>query len=109
MDVLYPRCAGLDVHKDTVVACVRCVSPPIHRETRSFATTTSGLLGLADWLASHGCTHVAMEATGVYWRPVWHILEDGFALVLASTSGTSRAAKPTSTTRCGSPISWRTG
>jgi len=84
MDVLYPRCAGLDVHKDTVVACVRCVSPPIHRETRSFATTTSGLLGLADWLASHSCTHVAMEATGVYWRPVWHILEDGFALVLAN-------------------------
>src|SRR6476646_7334155 len=84
MDVLYPRCAGLDVHKDTVVACVRCVSPPIHRETRSFATTTSGLLGLADWLASHSCTHVAMEASGVYWRPVWHILEDGFALVLAN-------------------------
>src|SRR5512146_2328374 len=84
MDVLYPRCAGLDVHKDTVVACVRCVSPPTHRETRSFATTTSGLLELAEWLSAHRCTHVAMEATGVYWRPVWHMLEDGFALSLAN-------------------------
>ena len=84
MDVLYPRCAGLDVHKDTVVACVRCVSPPTHRQTRSFATTTSGLIELAEWLASHGCTHVAMEATGIYWRPVWHILEGDFALVLAN-------------------------
>jgi transposase len=84
MEVLYPRCAGLDVHKDVVVACVRCVSPPAHHETRSFTTTTSGLLALAEWLAEHGCTHVAMEASGVYWRPVWHILEDQFELVLAN-------------------------
>jgi transposase len=84
MEILYPRCAGLDVHKDTVVACVRCVSPPAHQEVRHFATTTTGLLALADWLASHGCTHVAMEATGVYWKPVWHLLEDGFTLVLAN-------------------------
>ena len=84
MQVLYPRCAGLDVHKDTIVACVRCVSPPTHHEVRSFDSTTRGLLDLADWLASHGCTHVAMEATGVYWKPVWHILEDGFELVLAN-------------------------
>ena len=62
MQVLYPRCAGLDVHKDTVVACVRCVSPPSHHETRSFATTTGGLLALAEWIGEHGCTHVAMEA-----------------------------------------------
>ena len=72
MEVLYPRCAGLDVHKDTVVAAVRCVSAPRQHEVRSFATTTAGLLGLADWLAGHGCTHVAMEATGVYRKPVWH-------------------------------------
>lgn len=84
MQVLYPRCAGLDVHKDTIVACVRCVSPPAHHEVRSFDSTTRGLLELADWLASHGCTHVAMEATGVYWKPVWHMLEDGFELVLAN-------------------------
>ena len=84
MDVLYPRCAGLDVHKDTIAACVRCVSSPPHRETRSFATTTRELLELSEWLSSHGCTHVAMEATGIYWRPVWHVLEDGFTLILAN-------------------------
>lgn len=84
MQVLYPRCAGLDVHKDTVVACVRCVSAPRHHETRHFGTTTGELLALADWISGHGCTHVAMEATGVYWRPVWHMLEDRFELVLAN-------------------------
>lgn len=84
MEVLYARCAGIDVHKDTVVACVRCVSEPVHREVRTFGTTTAELIELADWLASHGVTHVAMEATGVYWKPVWHMLEDGFTLVLAN-------------------------
>lgn len=84
MEVLYPRCAGLDVHKDVIVAAVRCVSVPRHHEVRSFATTTSGLLALSEWLASHGCTHVAMEATGVYWKPVWHVLEGDFELVLAN-------------------------
>jgi transposase len=84
MEVLYPRCAGLDVHKETVVAAVRCVSVPPHHEVRSFSTTTKGLLELADWLTSHGCTHVAMEATGVYWKPVWHLLEPDFELVLAN-------------------------
>jgi transposase len=84
MQVLYPRCAGLDVHKDSVVAAIRCVSPPVHHEVRSFATTTRGLLALADWLTSHDCTHVAMEATGVYWKPVWHVLEGHCGLVLAN-------------------------
>ena len=84
MEILHPRCAGLDVHKDIVVACVRCVSPPEHQEVQSFGTTTSGLLALADWLASHACTHVAMEATGVYWKPIWHVLEGRFELVLAN-------------------------
>lgn len=84
MEILYPRCAGLDVHKDTVVACVRCVSEPQHREVRTFGTTTSELFRLADWIESHGCTHVAMEATGVYWKPVWHLLEGRFELVLAN-------------------------
>ena len=84
MQVLYPRCAGLDVHKDTVMACVRCVSPPMHHEVRRFDSTTRGLLELADWLTAYGCTHVAMEATGVYWKPVWHVLEDSFELVLAN-------------------------
>lgn len=84
MEVLHPRCAGLDVHKDTVVASVRCVSPPEAHEVRTFATTTTGLLALADWLETHGCTTVAMEATGVYWKPVWHLLEGPFELVLAN-------------------------
>ena len=84
MQVLYPRCAGLDVHKDTVVACVRCVSEPLHHETRSFATTTSGLLVLGEWLAEHACTHVALEATDIYWRPLWHVLEGPVVPVLAS-------------------------
>lgn len=84
MQVLYERCAGLDVHKDNVVARVRCVSEPKHDEVRSFATTTSALLDLKDWLVSHAVTHVAMEATGVYWKPVWHLLEDDFELILAN-------------------------
>ncbi len=84
MEVLYPRCAGLDVHKDTVVACVRCVTAPKAHEVRTFGTTTRELLELSDWLESVGCTHVAMEATGVYWKPVWHLLEDRFELILAN-------------------------
>jgi len=84
MEVLHPRCAGLDVHKDTVVAAVRCVSEPAHQEVRTFPTTTTGLHALTDWLTSHGCTHVAMEATGIYWKPIWHILEGNFELVLAN-------------------------
>lgn len=84
MQVLYPRCAGLDVHKDTVVACVRCVTAPHAKEVRTFGTTTRELLELSDWLESFGCTHVAMEATGVYWKPVWHLLEGHFELVLAN-------------------------
>ena len=84
MEVMHPRCAGLDVHKDTVVACVRCVTEPVHKEVRTFGTTTSDLFAMADWLESHGCTHVAMEATGVYWKPVWHLLEGRFELVLAN-------------------------
>ena len=84
MEIRYPRCAGLDVHKDTVVACVRCVSAPLAHEVRTFGTTTSELLALSDWLDSHDCTHVAMEATGVYWKPVWHLLEGRFELVLAN-------------------------
>ena len=84
MEVLHPRCAGLDVHKDTVVGCIRCVTEPLHREVRTFGTTTAELSALTEWLASHDVTHVAMEATGVYWKPVWHMLESEFELVLAN-------------------------
>jgi transposase len=89
MDVLYPRCAGLDVHKATVVACIRLAlaNGQAATEVRTFGTTTAGLLALAAWLAENGCTHVAMEATGVYWKPVWHILADGeVTLVLANAA-----------------------
>ena len=87
MEVVYPRCAGLDVHKQTVVACVRLAGDgPAIQEVRTFATTTSGLLSLADWLSSHGVEHVGMEATGVYWKPVWHVLEGHFELVLANAA-----------------------
>ena len=86
MEVLYPHCAGLDVHKDTVVACQRhMANGTVKREVRTFGTTTKDLLALSEWLASQGCTHIAMEATGVYWKPVWHVLSDGdFTLVLAN-------------------------
>jgi transposase len=77
MQVLYPRCAGLDVHKATVVACVRLVvDGVVTTEVRTFPTTTAGLCALAVWLVESGVTHVAMEATGIYWKPVWHILSD---------------------------------
>jgi len=85
MEVIYPRCAGLDVHKDTVVADARIVSgSEIKHNVETFATTTSGLLALEQWLSAHNVTHVAMEATGVYWKPVWHVLEGSFELVLAN-------------------------
>ncbi|MBK1671285.1 hypothetical protein CKO28_25115 [Rhodovibrio sodomensis] len=67
MDVLHKRCAGLDVHKDSVVACVRLADgAEVNRDVRTFATSTSALLDLSAWLAEYGCTHVALEATGVY-------------------------------------------
>jgi transposase len=85
MDVLYPRCAGLDVHKETVVACVRLVGAgSVRTEVRTFRTTTTDLLALSDWLVAEGCTHAALEATGVYWKPVWHVLEAQLELVLAN-------------------------
>ena len=88
MEVLYQRCCGLDVHKETVVACLRIVSGgEVVREVRTFETTTASLMALSAWLAENGCTHVAMEATGVYWKPVWHILDDGdFQLILANAA-----------------------
>jgi transposase len=86
MEVLYPNCAGLDVHKETVVACSRRMTgSKVEREVRTFPTTTSGLLALSEWLSSLGATHIVMEATGVYWKPVWNILSDGeFELMLAN-------------------------
>ena len=95
MEVLYPHCAGLDVHKSLPSGkrgrrwwlARHMVNGTVTREVKTFRTTTKDLLALSEWLASQGCTHVAMEATGVYWKPVWHILSDGdVTLVLANAA-----------------------
>jgi transposase len=85
---MFDRVAGLDVHKAMVVAATRLIADgKVIRDCRTFATTTAGLLELLDWLSASGCTHVAMEATGVYWKPVWSILSDGdFTLILANAA-----------------------
>ncbi len=77
MDVIYPQCCGLDVHKKTVAACLitRTAGAEPVKELRTFRTMTADLLALADWLQKAGCTHVAMESTGGYWRPVYNLLE----------------------------------
>ena len=86
MDVLNACCAGLDVHKKTVVACVLRTGPDGREQAqvRSFGTTTAELPGLADWLAESGVARAAMESTGVYWKPVWHLLEEDFELMLVN-------------------------
>jgi len=88
MEVLYPHCAGLDVHKDSVVACVRHMAEgKVTTVVKTFMTTTGELMLLSEWLSGESITHIAMEATGVYWKPVWHILSDGeFELVLANAA-----------------------
>jgi transposase len=80
MDTMYPDCAGLDVHKDSVYACVRHGScdGKFRQEVRVFGTATRELLALSDWLASEGVRQVAMESTGVYWKPIWNVLEERF-------------------------------
>jgi len=86
MEVVHARCAGLDVHKKSVYGCVICfeANGEKRQEKRSFGTVTADLLSLADWLRQHEVTHVVMEATGVYWRPVWAILEGQFELMLVN-------------------------
>lgn len=87
MEVLYPHCAGLDVHKDSVVACARLQEGAVvQQEVETFGTTTTALIALADWLKERKVTHVAMEATGIYWRAPWHVLEEDFNLVLANAA-----------------------
>jgi transposase len=87
MKTIHKRCAGLDVHKEQVVACLRLViRGKASYEVCSFPTTTRGLIELAEWLDQAECTHVAMEATGVYWKPVWHILAGRFSLILANAA-----------------------
>jgi transposase len=86
VDVLHRRSAGLDVHKKTVVACIRSVDAEgtVRKQIRTFGTMTADLLALADWLDAEGVRHAAMESTGVYWKPIWHILEGRFELILVN-------------------------
>jgi len=86
MEVIYPCCAGLDVHKETVVACLRRFdsSGHVRHEVKTFGTTTAGLLELGDWLVEHQVPIAAMESTGVYWKPVWNLLEDRLQLMLVN-------------------------
>jgi transposase len=86
MEVVHPRCCGLDIHKQTVVACLLTPGEggPATKEIRTFSTLTPDLLALGDWLAAAGCTHVAMEATGVYWKPLYNLLEEAFTLLLVN-------------------------
>jgi transposase len=87
MNIIHARCAGLDVHKQTVVACVRVTAAGrAQHEVRTFATTAAGLLALQEWLVAAGCTHAVLESTGVYWKPVWHRLEESLTLVLANAT-----------------------
>lgn len=86
MDSPYPRCCGLDVHKRDLVACLLTPGTDGHssKAIRRFGTMTADVLALADWLIAAGCTHVAMESTGVYWKPVYNLLEASFALLLVN-------------------------
>jgi transposase len=86
MDVIYERCCGLDVHKRTVVACMivpGATSKPT-KAIRTFGTMTDDILALSDWLAQAGCTHVALESTGVFWKPIYNLLEGSFELLLVN-------------------------
>ncbi|SRR6266852_2763341 len=86
LSVLYARCAGLDVHKQSVVGCLMLTAPSgkVRKEVRTFGTTTASLQALANWLASRGATHVALESTGIYWRPVFNLLESHFEVILVN-------------------------
>lgn len=86
MQVVHERCCGLDVHKKTVVACVLITQPNggVRREVRTFATMTADLLAVADWLDALGVAQVAMESTGIYWRPVYNLLEEGRTITLVN-------------------------
>jgi transposase len=86
MEIIYERCCGMDVHKKKIVACLSTPDPVgrRHKEIRTFCTTTQDLLHLLDWLAAASCTHIAMESTGVYWKPIYNLLEGHFDLLIVN-------------------------
>ena len=94
METVVQRPSALDVHKEQVTACVRvpCADGWREQHVAEFPTTVAGLLTLSDWLAAFGVTQVVMEATGVFWKPVWAILEDGFECVLVNARHVKQVA-----------------
>lgn len=97
MQVQYERCCGLDVHKDTVVACLivpGADGQPV-KETRTFSTMTGELTALAQWLTEKGCTHVAMESTGVYWKPIHNLLEGTFEILVVNPTAIKKLKNKT--------------
>jgi transposase len=85
MEVVYPRCSGLDVHKRFVVACLSIIEDGQRsKELRHVSTMTGDILALKAWLLASGCRQIAMESTGVYWKPIFHLLEDSFEIVLVN-------------------------
>ncbi len=112
MERIVERPGALDVHKASVTACVRVwQGRELEERMAEFQTTVYGLLALADWLAALGVKQVVMEATGVYWKPVWAVLEDRFELLLVNARHVKQAlvARPISRTRNGSASCWRRG
>ena len=88
MDVLYARCCGIDIHKKSITVCVliREAGKKEQKHIREFGTTTAAILSCGDWLQHLGVTNIALESTGVYWRPVWNLLEGQFELLLANAT-----------------------
>ncbi|NTU66034.1 MAG: IS110 family transposase [Chloroflexi bacterium] len=100
MQVKYERCCGIDVHKDTVVACVIVSKPSGHvqKTIRTFSTMTGDLKALAQWLSETGCTQVAMESTGVYWKPVYNLLEGAFEILVVNAAHIKKFGNKTDVT-----------
>ena len=115
MEVLYERCAALDVGKGEVVACIRVpggAGVGRRQEVHTYPTFSSGLESLAEWLQDHDITQVVLEATGQYWKPIWYVLEErGLELLLvnAATSSSYPAARPMLATRLGCASCWSVG
>src|SRR5258708_12088400 len=103
MQVVYERCCGLDIHKKLVVACliVLAANGQRHKEIRTFRTVTQDLFLLKDWLAAAGWTHIAMDSTGVYWKPIFNLLEGAFELLVANAQPIH--ASPGPQPPCGHP------
>ncbi len=97
MQVQYAQCCGIDVHKDTVTACLivpGADGQPV-KESRTFSTMTGDLNALAQWLKETGCTHVAMESTGVYWKPVYNVLEGAFEILVVNPTAIKKLKNKT--------------